>query len=188
MAVEKLKARKIAKEKRNSLSENEIKEYSALICEKFLKEDFYKNADVIYTYVACGSEINTDRIIEKAWEDGKKIAVPKVLSKGVMEFYYIKSFDDLKSGFCDIKEPDIKENTECAKDENVLIVVPGLAFDNKHNRIGYGGGYYDRYLKTHRNINFIRVSLAYDFQLFDSLIVENHDEKIDALITCNGLI
>ena len=66
--------------------------------------------------------------------------------------------------------------------------MPGLAFDKEHNRIGYGGGFYDRYLERYADTDFIKVALAYDFQIFDKLKVEEHDQKIDAVITEDGVI
>ena len=111
---------------------------------------------------------------------GKKVAVPKVLDDGLMEFYYIESFDGIEIGYCKIPEP---VGGTVATDKKVLILMPGLAFDRNHNRIGYGGGFYDRYLERYADTEFTKVSLAYDFQIFDELKVEEHDKKIDAIIT-----
>ena len=178
--MDKKEIRKIVKLKKSKLSNREVLVYSHKVCEKFLAQDFYKKADVIYPYLAYNTEIVTDEIIEQAWRDGKKVAVPKVLDDGLMEFYYIDSFDGISEGYCGIPEP---AGGIVAKDEKVLILMPGLAFDREHNRIGYGGGFYDRYLERYADTNFTKVSLAYDFQIFDALEVEEHDQKIDAVIT-----
>ncbi len=183
--MDKKEIRKIVKLKKSKLSNREVLVYSHKVCEKFLAQDFYKKADVIYPYLAYNTEIVTDEIIEQAWRDGKKVAVPKVLDDGLMEFYYIDSFDGISEGYCGIPEPD---GGIVAKDEKVLILMPGLAFDREHNRIGYGGGFYDRYLERYADTNFTKVSLAYDFQIFDKLEVEEHDQKIDAVITEDGVL
>lgn len=183
--MDKKEIRKIVKLKKSKLSNREVLVYSHKVCEKFLAQDFYKNAAVIYPYLAYNTEIVTDEIIEQAWRDGKKVAVPKVLDDGLMEFYYIDSFDVISEGYCGIPEPD---GGIVAKDEKVLILMPGLAFDREHNRIGYGGGFYDRYLERYADTDFVKVSLAYDFQIFDKLEVEEHDQKIDAVITEDGVL
>lgn len=177
--------RKIVKLKKSELSSEDVLVYSHKVCQKFLEQDFYKTATAVYPYLAYNTEILTNEIIERAWQDGKKVAVPKVLDDGIMEFYYIDSFDSISEGYCGIPEPS---GGRVAKDEKVLILMPGLAFDKNHNRIGYGGGFYDRYLERYADTDFTKISFAYDFQIFEELEVEGHDQKIDAVITEYGVL
>ena len=170
--------RKTIKAKKMELTEAEIQARSHAICQNFLRQPFYLEAEAIYPYVAYNQEILTNEIIEDAWRRGKKVAVPKVIGEG-MEFFYITAFSQLEDGYCHIPEP---VTTEVADDARAVILMPGLAFDARFNRIGYGGGYYDRYLDAKRDRNFLKVALAYDFQLLDQIETEAHDYKIDALV------
>ena len=184
--LEKIKAREIVKKKKAELNPQYIEEYSAKVCEKLLEQDFYKEAKTIYLYIAYNNEIKTDRIFEQAWKDGKKVAIPKVKNSEDMDFYYIDSFNQVEKGYRGILEPKVAKGQAPADDKNVLLIMPGLAFDYNHNRTGYGGGFYDRFLKKNPDKKYYKACFAYDFQLFNNLIVENHDEKVDAIIYENS--
>lgn len=185
--MNKREARKIVKEKKLLLSTSEVESYSKAVTEVFVKQDFYRDAYVIYPYLAYNTEIDTKYIIERAWQDGKIVAVPKVLDDTDMEFYIIRSFDDIKPGYHGIPEPVTRETVSS---KEVLMIMPGLAFDDAHNRVGYGGGFYDRYLekKESEGIQFKKISLAYDFQLFDNLEVEAYDIPVDTIVTSKDTI
>lgn len=180
--MNKSEARKIVKEKKLLLSEHEVDSYSRAVTEVLVKQDFYRDAQVIYPYLAYNTEIDTKYIIKRAWQDGKTVAVPKVLNDTDMEFYIITSFEDVELGFHGIPEP---KTSETVSSKEVLMIMPGLAFDGAHNRVGYGGGFYDRYLekKESEGVQFKKVSLAYDFQLFDNLEVEAYDIPVDTIVT-----
>ncbi len=182
---------------------------SRLIFEKLIQMDEYKEATDILVYASMGSEVRTDDIILDCLAMGKKVYCPKVtdLKNGQMVFVRISSIDELKEGFAGIREPEINENSEIFggelyqdKDENssscqqnddvkgnkkehhVLVLVPGVAFDHNHNRIGYNGGFYDRFLESNKEVKTI--AIAYDIQLTDFEIPhENHDVRIDILLT-----
>ena len=175
--------RTMIKEKKAELSTGYVWTYSLEVCNTFLQSDAYKNAKVIYTYLAYNQEIVTDTIIDAAWKDGKIVAVPKVLDEGTMEFFKIDSFDNIDFGYCKIPEPTGNEPIMHEKD--VLMILPGLAFDKNNNRLGYGGGFYDRYIEKEERAGtkFYKVSLAYDFQILDELPVEDHDKKVDIIIS-----
>jgi len=181
--MNKKEARAVAKENKNKMNKDEIDTYSKEISATFLEQNFYSDATIIYVYLAYNQEIDTRYIIERAWNDGKRVAVPKVLSEERMEFYEITSFDDIELGYCDIPEPS--GNTSIVDEKEVLMIMPGLAFDKNRNRVGYGGGFYDRYLERYeeKGTKFFKVSLAYDFQIFDEIDIEEHDKKVDAIIT-----
>ena len=170
---------------KNLLTHDQIKEYSELLTQKFVSQDFYKNSEVLYSYISFNNEILTNPIIEHAWKAGKKVAVPKTYKKPLMDFCYIKSFDDLAITKFGILEPI---SNDIADDKNALILMPGLAFDENFNRIGYGGGYYDKYLADHSSNNFLKVALAFDFQIVPYIETNEYDMKVDAIITPSRII
>lgn len=183
--MEKSEIRKTVKEKKRILSKAYVEQYSKMLCDVFTSQSFYRDAAFVYAYLAYNTEIITNGIIERAWADGKTVAVPKVFDDGVMEFIKIDTFDDISEGYCGIPEP---VKGEIVKADSALIIMPGLAFDKAHNRIGYGGGFYDRYLERYADCRFTKISLAYDFQIFNQLETEAHDQKVDAIVTETGIL
>lgn len=159
--VEKKLIRKEIFRRRKEASQEELDIWSDAIIEKVLATDMYKNCETIYTYVAYKREVETKGLIQQAWKDGKKVAVPRVEGP-VMNFYYITSLDQLENSDMGIPEPK-PENP--ADDEYALMVMPGVAFDRTMNRIGYGGGFYDRYLEEHPNLK--RLAIAFEFQFVE---------------------
>ena len=164
-------------EKRNCISDKEWEDKSRLICEKVVTHPFFLQADVIYCYVDYRREVGTREIIEQAWRSAKKVAVPKVLGDE-MEFYYIQSFEDLEEGYKGIPEP---MQTDLAQDENMLVIMPGAAFDKTCNRIGYGKGYYDKYLQIHPSCKMI--ALAFELQMLEAIPADTHDICPNIIIT-----
>ena len=181
--MNKKEIRAMIRDKKKQLSAEEITAYSDRVCDILCNDAVYKNASVIYPYLAYNQEIITTTLIERAWNDGKAVAVPKCYEDNRMEFHRIYSFDDVEPGMYDIPEPI---SGEIVEDEEVLILMPGLAFDGNFNRIGYGGGYYDRYLERKQNCNFVKVAFAYDFQLLEHIDTDDHDYKVDMIITDKG--
>lgn len=182
--MEKQEIRRYVKEKKKLLTKGDVKDYSKKISALFCATDAYRNASVILSYLAYNTEINTDEIIERAWADGKTVAVPKVTGEGQMEFFEIDSFNQIELGFCGIPEPKA-DLCKVPHFKKALMIMPGLAFGKDHTRIGYGGGYYDRYIERSEEsgIEIMKISFAYDFQIFDTLEVERHDKKVDLVIT-----
>jgi 5-formyltetrahydrofolate cyclo-ligase len=172
------------KKKKAELSQDYIQSYSEKVCRILTRQDFYLNSKVIYPYIAYNQEIRTQPLIEDAWSREIEVAVPKVVGKD-MNFIRLHTFDQLKLGYCGIPEP---ENGEVKYDEKLLMLMPGLAFDRDFNRIGYGGGFYDRYLEKMSSCRILKVAFAYDFQMLDHIETEEHDYKIDVLITADGCI
>ena len=177
--------RAMIRNKKKQLSFDEITAYSERVCDILCNEAVYRNAAVIYPYLAYNQEIITNTLIERAWKDRKQVAVPKCYEENRMEFHRIYSFNDVEPGMYDIPEPI---GGEIVDDTEVLILMPGLAFDGDFNRIGYGGGYYDRYLERKQNCHFIKVAFAYDFQLLEHIDTDDHDYKVDMIITDKGCI
>lgn len=187
--MEKSEVRRLVRAQKAQLDPAAVAAYSRQVAERFTAQPFYQAASVLYPYLAYNQEILTDEIIRRAWADGKRVAVPKVLDAGYMEFYYIDSFDGIQLGYCDIPEP-AADPARLAEDKEVLLLMPGLAFGRDHSRIGYGGGFYDRFLerRTAAGTHFFKVSLAYEFQIFDRVPVQAHDQRVDAVVTAAEIL
>lgn len=182
--MNKTEIRKYIKELKKNLTDEEIRLRSNQIAKKLFEKPFYKQAECIYLYVSYNQEIDTIGIIKHILEDKKRVAVPKIIDKN-MEFHEITSLDQLSEGAFGIQEPTVNkpvsEDPEWAYSN--LMIIPGLAFDRNGSRIGYGGGYYDRYLHKYPDRIGLKVALAYDFQVLEHIEIESYDEKIDDIIT-----
>lgn len=152
------------------------------ITEDFFETDMYIKADKIFTFVSYGSEIDTYAIINKALKDNKIVAVPYMTGNPhEMVFLKINSLDELKSNKIGIPEPEYKNENIVLSDKGTLIIVPGLAFDREFYRIGYGGGYYDKYLSE--NEYAVSAGVCYEKQITDLVPRDEYDIKIDVIVT-----
>ncbi len=164
--------------KKRALSAAEVEARSAVLAEKLYATEQYRQARALYAYLSFNQEVRTGPIIERAWADGKRVAVPKVVGDS-MAFIWIDSFDNLApQGAFQIMEP--VGDGPVADDKTALMLMPGLAFDPEGHRVGYGGGFYDKYLEEHPHHKL--VALCYPFQMFDHLDVEAHDIPVDQVI------
>lgn len=169
--------------KRNGISDK-LKKDTAISNNLFSFTPF-QEAETVLVYVSSKGEADTKSIISYCFENNKKVAVPYCKDKdGNMEFYLIDSFDCLHYGCFGINEPDINKCVKLTDFSNSLIIVPGLSFDLNGNRLGYGKGYYDRFLK---NYAFISVGLCYNSLIADEVPDEKYDMRVDYLITENGI-
>lgn len=176
--MDKRELRRIIGEKKRALSAREIEQRSAALAEKLFQTDAYREAQFLYGYLSFNQEVRTRPILQRAWADGKRVAVPKVIGDE-MRFIWLGSFDDLSEGRFGILEPT--NDGPVADDDTALVLMPGLAFDRQGRRVGYGGGYYDRWLAEHPGHRTI--ALCYDFQLLENLETEAHDIRVDIVIT-----
>ncbi|NLL30371.1 MAG: 5-formyltetrahydrofolate cyclo-ligase [Clostridiales bacterium] len=168
--------------KRSKMKAEEKELKDNIILEKLFETNLYKNARNIFTYISFGDEINTIKLIERALKDNKNISVPKTYRETrTMNAIFIPCLKELKENHMGILEP-IDDSIVIKKEDIDLIIVPGAVFDKDFNRIGYGGGYYDRYLEDIAYKNN-KVVLAYDFQIVDKIEKEEHDVKVDIIIT-----
>ncbi|MBR5930585.1 MAG: 5-formyltetrahydrofolate cyclo-ligase [Lachnospiraceae bacterium] len=198
--------------KKKALSMKEVERMSLELKEQFCQLDAYKEAECIFAYMSYNEEVRTMPIIEQAWKDGKRVAVPKTYASGAkkndkgvaipdfMEFIYIRSMEDCTKGYMGIPEPKDEicgideagdldlSKAQVAEEKKVLLLMPGLAFDRSGNRIGYGGGFYDKYLHYHRDVAFTLVALCFDFQVYDRIPTKAHDEKMDLIIAPGEVI
>ena len=155
-----------------------IRENSLRITEALTQLPEYRNAERIMAYADYNHEVITRYIIEQAWKDGKEVAVPKVFGKD-MVFYRLTDFSQLESGYFGIPEP--KEDGETVSWEEAMMVMPGVAFDVNCNRVGYGGGFYDRFLEKHPEV--CRVAVGFSFQILPEVPTEPTDIRPQVIVT-----
>lgn len=144
-----------------------------------------RSADIVLVYVSYNSEIGTFELINSLLDMKKTVAVPKCQNNGVMQFHKINSLNELSEGMYGIPEPNNNSIINSFSDKTVCI-VPGLAFTVNGDRLGYGGGYYDRFLACQPDI--FTVALAYEELITESLPVLPHDLKINAVATNERLV
>ncbi len=137
----------------------------------------YQNANTVYFYLPYNQEVRTVPMIQKALAQGKRVAVPKVYGDE-MRFIYIEDLNGIALGYCGIPEP--VEDGPVADDPHALVLMPGLAFDRQGHRIGYGGGYYDKFLNAEPE--HPTVALCYDFQMQEHLETEEFDVPVDLVL------
>lgn len=167
---------------RKEITIEEKKNFDNIIHNKFFENKFYTQCKDIFVYVSYDSEIDTKFLITRALREEKNIYIPRTnYETKLMEAVKIVSLENLKEDKYGILEP--KKNELATNLENIdLVIVPGVAFDKNGGRMGYGGGFYDRYLnKCGKNIH--KISLAYDFQVVDLIPMDEHDIKVDQIIT-----
>ena len=162
---------------KKAMTPQQIESLSQDLCRQFLETEAYKNANTVYGYLPYNQEVRTWALLEQALKDGKKVAVPKVYDDE-MRFIYLDDLTAIFDGYCGIPEPVADEPV--AHDPNALVLMPGLAFDKEGHRIGYGGGFYDRFLEEEPN--HPTVALCYHFQMLDHLDTEEHDIPVDQVL------
>ncbi|MBH1941465.1 5-formyltetrahydrofolate cyclo-ligase [Mobilitalea sibirica] len=186
--------RSFMKQERNNLTEQQQVALSSAIHRKLFDLDEYINCGILFSYISFQTEVDTKKILEQAFKDKKRVFVPRVEGK-VINFYEILNMNKLKVSSYGIFEPDVEDSKRKSyqghgdmKNCRKLMLLPGLAFDLYGNRIGYGAGYYDRYLREYQQEGFVKIALAYDFQIVDKLIPEIYDMKADIIITPSRVI
>lgn len=176
--------RKELKAKRSNIDKKTEKD--EFIRENLICSDIYLGAETVLFYCAIDGEIDIDECIADALMLGKKAALPVCINdRGDMKFYYINSFDDLKTGFFGVREPDVSKCREVTDYSNSVCIVPAISYDKKGYRLGYGKGYYDRFLKS--NV-LISVGLCYNELIEDELPIEQYDIPVNYIITQNSII
>lgn len=169
---------------RGALTEEEIVLKSDAIFQKVLKTPEYEEADNILLYADCRNEVRTRELFEDAVRRRKKVYFPK--ADGLtnrMDFYQVTAIGQLVQGYKGIWEPRElpASRYRLNRKEDTLIIVPGIAFDISGYRLGYGKGFYDRFLAERRQIS--TMALAYACQLVDELPHDAHDIRMDKLVT-----
>ena len=181
---QKKEIRQEVKRRRAEALPETLHENSLKIKKTFVELEAYKNTALLLAYVDAKREVETRLLMERAWKDHKKVAAPRVDGDGIMDYYYINSLDDLDPGSFGIMEP--KMDCPICEDENGLMLMPGVAFDEHCHRVGYGGGYYDRYLEKHPGL--VHIALAFEFQVFPEVPFEAHDILPQMIVTETRMI
>lgn len=177
------KLRILYKSVRNSISDHEKSNFDGRIFTQFINSALYKNSKSLLIYISVGTEADTLNIIDYALKDGKSVAVPLCIKKE-MHFCRINSFDSLIEGKYGI--PTVKsEKCDLINDfDGAICVVPALSFDAYGNRLGYGGGYYDRFLSGK---TIPTVGLCHERCIHSALPAEEHDIKVKYILTENSI-
>ena len=174
--MNKSQLRKEIRLQKEALTEEQIQEASHALTEQFCSHPLYRQTGSIYVYLSYNQEVRTEEIIRRAWADGKQVAVPKIVGEE-MRFFLITENTVIAPGYKDIPEP---VEAEEAHDPSALVLLPGLAFDPQGHRLGYGGGFYDRFLSKEPHPT---IALCFSFQLLPVLECEAHDIPADAVLS-----
>jgi len=171
---------------RSALTPIEVEEKSALIAGHLLAAPEFAGAAALLIYLPIKNEVLTQAIIAAAWENKKTVLIPVCLPARKLLLSRFESFDEVVKGAFDILEPrpDFMRPVPAARAD--LAVLPGLAFNRKGQRLGYGGGYFDNLLPTLKP-GCRKIALAYDFQLVRELPTAEHDAAVDIIITESGI-
>ncbi|MCI7640020.1 MAG: 5-formyltetrahydrofolate cyclo-ligase [Clostridiales bacterium] len=175
--MDKKELRRTIRERKRAMTEEEIVSRSEKLGVLFAQSEAYKAARTIYGYLPYNQEVRTIPMLEQALKDGKKVAVPKVYGDE-MKFLYLDDLTKVEKGYAGIPEPIADEPV--ADDETALVLMPGLAFDPQGHRIGYGGGFYDKFLAAEPN--HPTLALCYEFQMLPKLDTEEHDIPVDTVL------
>ena len=163
------------------IDENELHNRSMAIFQRLIDMRQWREAKTIGIYVSFGKEVLTSPIIEYGWSIGKRIAVPKAnISTKAMHFYEITSFSQLEKTTLKLQEPLVSECKYVASEEIDLLIVPGLAFTEDGYRLGYGGGFYDRYLPTFHGKT---CALTLQAQMVANIPVDKYDQAVQTVLT-----
>ncbi|MBR1730076.1 MAG: 5-formyltetrahydrofolate cyclo-ligase [Selenomonadaceae bacterium] len=173
--------RKEMRSKRSALTEEDRKIASHKIISRLINDPNYKNSKTIMAYVSMPEEIQLNELFDDAFANKKILAVPLIVGRGTMRPVFLPSMDSLVVGDFGILTVRQDQRSFVEFDDIDCVIVPGAAFDRSGNRLGLGGGYYDRFLK--RVPKAKRIALAFNFELCDKIPVAEYDTKMDIIIT-----
>ncbi|WP_227395150.1 5-formyltetrahydrofolate cyclo-ligase [Jeotgalibacillus aurantiacus] len=180
MTLDKKDLRKTMLQRMKDLSGDDRILLTEGVHERLFQTDEWRHAQTVGLTVSTGFELETRPVIERAFQDGKAVAVPRCIpSRKALVFHEIQDITDVKPSFFNLLEPP-ESLPVIHKDDIDLLIVPGLIFDRAGYRIGFGGGYYDRFLTDYRKMT---ASLCFRFQIMDQIPHETHDIPVNKLIT-----
>ncbi len=149
--------------------------------QQVLSLEEYKNCQTLFIFVSSPIECDTSKIISDAFSQGKRVAVPRCADKsGKMDFYYIRSVSDLSPGTFSLLEPNPETCEKVTDFSSGLCIVPGLCFDLEGYRVGFGKGYYDRFLDDFKGVT---AGICYSKYTEKQLPRGTHDRHTDILVT-----
>lgn len=163
---------------RRSLTEKEAARRSQIICRCVAGQKMFLESDNVCLYMPVHNEVDVTLLFDTAWDMGKSVWLPRV-SEDAMQFYAYDRNTPVCLGRYNIQEPD--SQVQLVPDDKTLIVMPGAVFSENNDRIGYGGGYYDRYLEQNPMCHTIAV--CYDFQIVKNIPSEAHDKKPELVVS-----
>ena len=175
--MNKQELRRAIQERKRAMTEEEIVERSNALAEKFYNTPAYQAASTIYGYLPYNQEVRTVPMLQRALDEGKRVAVPKVYGEE-MRFIYLEDLTQVSKGYAGIPEPIA--DAPVAEDQRALVLMPGLAFDSQGHRIGYGGGFYDKFLA--KEPHHPTLALCYKFQMQAHLDTEEFDIPVDTVL------
>ena len=175
--MDKKELRRTIREQKRAMTEEEIVRRSEELGKLFAASPAYRDARTIYGYLPYNQEVRTVPMLEQALQDGKQVAVPKCYGDE-MKFILMTDLSLVEKGYAGIPEPIA--DGPVAEDETALVLMPGLAFDPQGHRIGYGGGFYDKFLS--REPDHPTLALCYEFQMLPHLDTEEHDIPVDTVL------
>lgn len=162
---------------KEAIPESEILRRSEILISRLKQEPVYRKAAAIYGYYPINQEVRLLPLLEAALTQGKRVALPRI-TDSQMRFFFIRSLADTVPGYRGIREP--APFCPPAEDPTALVILPGLAFDPSGNRLGYGGGFYDRFLS--REPEHPTIALCYDFQMVDAWDTDAFDRPADRVL------
>ena len=170
--------------KRAAIPHDERDRISHELIKKFLATEIYREAKIIMAYASTPDELQLNELFAACFADKKILTIPFIVGKGRMRAVEVPNFDALEVGEFNILtvKRELRKFIDPAQID--CVIVPGVAFDVRGNRLGLGGGFYDRFLP--RAVNAKKIALAYDFQLVDSLPTEAHDANINYILARSG--
>lgn len=167
---------------RSEFTESEKAQADERIFERIIASKAYQRNDTFFVYVSTEIEVDTKKFIMKALSDGKKVAAPRCIDgTRDMDFYFIKGMSDLEPGSFGVLEPCVEKCEKADGNEQALCIVPGLAFDMQGYRLGYGKGYYDRFLSAHPRLE--KMGICYCSCTCNELVHGRFDISADMLVT-----
>ena len=175
--MNKKELRRIIRERKRAMTPAEIESRSARLGELFLASDAYHKAETIYGYLPYNQEVRTVPMLQQALKDGKRVAVPKCYGDE-MRFIYMDDLSLVEPGYAGIPEPIA--DGPLGDDPQALVLMPGMAFDREGHRIGYGGGFYDKFLAAEPR--HPTLALCYEFQMMEHLETEEYDIPVDTVL------
>lgn len=181
MLQEKREIRKRYKIAREQMTQQQVEALSERICKHIISSSIFQSEEYICVYYPLGNEADVRQVAEAAWEMRKRVAFPKVFGD-VMRYFEISDFSQLHPGTFGVMEP---EEMRPVTWDHALILTPGVAFDKRGNRMGFGKGYYDKYLAKFPEC--ITVGVSYELQLAEEIPVEVTDIPLDYMVTETGM-
>lgn len=175
--MDKKELRRQIRELKRAMTSEQIDAASARLGELFLNCPQYKEAKTIYGYLPYNQEVRTVPMLEQAMREGKRVAVPKCYGDE-MRFIYMDDLSKVEKGYANIPEPIADDPV--ADDKTALVLMPGMAFTKEGKRMGYGGGFYDKFLAAEPD--HPTVALCYDFQMVEDLPTEDYDIPVDCVL------